>query len=73
MKPETVFQALKRYNKRGEFIDNRINNGRNNPRQKIGDELRRRLLDRNLLQQWSGYNLEQRCILIEQDFGVKLS
>jgi hypothetical protein len=64
---------LKRFNKRGKFIDNRVHNGKNNPRQKIGDDLRRRLLDRDLLQKWSGYNLEQRCMLIEKDYNVKLS
>jgi hypothetical protein len=54
-------------------VDNRINNGRNNPRAKIGDDLRRQLLDRDLLQQSSGYNLQQRCILLEQDFGLKIT
>ena len=49
LKPETIYHALKRYNKRGEFVDNRIHNGRNNPKHKIGADLRRRLLDRDLL------------------------
>ena len=31
LKPETIYYALKRYNIRGEFVDNRIQNGRNNP------------------------------------------
>ena len=73
LKPESIFMALKRYNKRGVFVDNRIHNGRNNPRHKIGADLRRRMLDRNLLQRWSGYNLEQRCLLLDQEFGLKIS
>jgi hypothetical protein len=31
------------------------------------------MLDRNLLQQWSGFNLQQRCILLEEEFGLKIS
>ena len=54
-------------------MDNRINNGRKNPRHKIGADLRLRMLDRNLLQQWSGFNLQQRCILLEEEFGLKIS
>lgn len=73
LKPETIYYALKRYNNRGEFVDNRIHNGRNNPRHKIGADLRRQLLDRDLLQKWSGYSLEQRCLLLEKDFGLKIS
>ena len=48
-------------------------NGRNNPRHKISAQLQEQLLERNLLQSWSGLNLQQRCILIERDFGLKLS
>ena len=59
MNPQTVWLALKKHKIRGEFVDRRIHNGReNNPKRKISAELKRQLLDRELLQQWSGYNLE---------------
>ena len=40
LKPETIWLALKRYKIRGKFVDQRIINGRNNPRHKIGAELK---------------------------------
>ena len=57
LKPSTVHLALKKYQERGSFVDQRIFNGHNNPRQKIGDDLLRRMLGRDLLQRWSGFNL----------------
>ena len=57
LKPATIHLALKRYLERGNTVDQRVHNGHNNPRHKIGDDLRRRMLDRDLLQRWSGYNL----------------
>ena len=73
LKPETVYQALKRYLARGVFVDQRIFNGHDNPRHKISDDLRRRMLDRDLLQRWSGFNLSQRCRLLERDFDLKIT
>ena len=70
----TVFQALKRYERRGQVLrDDRANNGQNNTRRKIFPDMAEKLLDRTLLQQWSGLNLQQRCVLIERDFNLKLS
>ena len=31
------------------------------------------MLDRDLLQRWSGFNLSQRCRLLERDFGLKIT
>jgi hypothetical protein len=54
----TVFQALKRYERRGQVLrDDRANNGQNNTRRKIFPDMAEKLLDRTLLQQWSGLNL----------------
>ena len=58
LRPHTILTALRRYNQRGgELIDKRKFNGKNNPRRKISADLARRMLDRDLLQRWSGYNL----------------
>ena len=57
VKPMTVHAALKRYAARGVHLDNRIGNGRNNPRRKITPVLKEQLLHRDLLQRWSGLNL----------------
>ena len=51
VRPDTIYKAVIRYTKRcGIHRDERANNGRNNPRHKIGPELQRQLLDRTLLQ-----------------------
>ena len=57
IKPATVHAALKRYAARGEHCDMRQFNGRSNPQRKISNELKEQLLNRTLLQQWSGFNL----------------
>ena len=58
VKHDTVFKAMKRFAERGVHSDERKHNGQNNPKKKINSELRDRLLDRNLLQRWSGLNLQ---------------
>ena len=74
MHVSSIFYALKRYAARGKHIDNRtLNEWKNNPKRKITPELRRRMLDRGLLQTWSGYNLQQRCMLLERDFDLKIT
>ncbi len=70
----SIFRALKRYAERGKHIDNRtFNDWKDNPKRKITPELRQRMLDRDLLQTWSGYNLQQRCVLLERDFDLKIT
>ena len=54
----TVFTAVKRYRERGVHFDNRAHNGQNNPRAKITPAMQSRMLDRSLLQEWSGLNLQ---------------
>jgi transposase len=71
--PMSVFAAMRRHAQRGQHVDLRQFNGKNNPKQKITPELKLRLLDRKLLQEWSGLTLEQRCVLIEKDFNVKIA
>jgi len=46
---DTILKAYTRYTVRGYHRDNRADNGRVNPRRKIGPELRLQLLDRDLL------------------------
>ena len=71
---DTVFRAYARYIVRGGVHrDERAGNGRNNPLHKIGPKLSKQLLDRNLLQEWNGLNLEQRCLMVRENFGVSLS
>ena len=73
IRPQTIYMALKRYEARGALVDLRATNGRKNPRRKITPEIEAQLLDRRLLQEWSGLNLSQRCFLLERDFGLKIS
>ena len=73
LNPQSVFMALKRLRLRGSHVDQRQHNGRNNPSHKINEQLKQRLLDRDLLQQWSGLNLQQRCLLLERDFNLRIS
>jgi len=70
---QTIHLAFKRYQERGCYIDMRDLNGRNNKRRKIDDAMQARLLDRELLQRWSGYTLGQRCMLLKRDFDLTLS
>ena len=58
MRRGTILNAYTRYTIRGYHRDNRADNGRANPHVKIGPELRRQLLDRGLLQEWNGLNLD---------------
>ena len=55
------------------LVDRRAFNGRNNGRLKIVAEVSRYLLDRGVLQRWAGLCLQQRCLQLELDMGVKIT
>ena len=71
--PATAFRALKRFESNGKsLVDQRKFNGRNNGKLKLSKKVGKYLLDRGVLQSWGGYCLQQRCLQLELDLGVKV-
>ena len=70
----TVHAALRRFENDGrQFRDRRMFNGKNNRRLKIVAPIAKYLLSRDVLERWSGYCLQQRCIQLDIDTGVQIT
>ncbi len=70
----TVHKALRRFVLQNQRLeDRRVNNGRNNQWNKLTPEISTYLLSTAVLQRWSGLCLDQRCMLLDKEFNLKLT
>jgi transposase len=71
--PMTVYYAIRHWNTYQAYVDWRKNNGSHVESKIALHKLQEFILDKKTLIEWSGYGLQDRCLLLEKKYDVQIN